>query len=247
MLASAQANYQPFHHAVHHAIPLNSTIYGSPAPKAAQALQLDWQSETLEGSYLGEVALCFHAGEAIHCEALEDGHWHIWHYQGERMETIQKGQLNDLAAAQAACQRVMQHRFSPQMSETARFAETLPPQAQSTHMSMPFYMPNDYPVTTESVPAAAFSDNATVQKNEAHPSVRQRLRVWALLTTGLGALLLTLWYGFLLQPVKTTSVVLCIMLLFWAGMNLRRWWENLQQNWAGTSGLARASVITQNH
>lgn len=213
MLASAQANFQT---PVYNFIPPMPNP--APQPKKNMA-NLEWQSETIDGNYSGEVALFFQDQQAIHCEALETGHWHIWQYRGDSIETLQKGQLNDVASAQAACQRVINGLFS-------QHANVL--NVPSASVMMPQYYPSyEYP----SYAQPSYDNEASLQDDSedavapAHNPMRQQLRIWALLTTLLGALLLTLWYGFLYQPAKTTTVVACVIMLSWAGMALRRWLE----------------------
>lgn len=214
MLASAQANFPtPVYNFIPH--------MPSPAPQPKKNVaNLEWQSETMDGKYSGEVALFFEGQQAIHCEALETGHWHIWHYSGDSIETLQKGQLKDMASAQAACQRVINGLFSQNIQNA-----TLP-SVPSTPMMMPPYYPSYEPAnysSHENEPDPADEAEETVEV--AHNPMRQQLRVWALLTTLLGALLLTLWYGFLYQPAKTTTIVACVIMLSWGGMALRRWLE----------------------
>jgi len=67
--------------------------------------KLVWRGETVNGKYLGEVALLTDLSPVVHCETFVDGHWRLWSYISDKEQIIQQGKAPSLVEAQQVCEQ----------------------------------------------------------------------------------------------------------------------------------------------
>jgi len=105
--------------------------------------KLVWRGETVNGKYLGEVAILTELSPVVHCETFVDGHWRLWSYVGEKEQVIQQGKAPSLVDAQYVCE---------QTALAMQGLQASPPPMPVMQQPMP--MPNMYqypPITPQMV------------------------------------------------------------------------------------------------
>jgi len=169
--------------------------------------ELVWRGETVNGKYLGEVALLTDLSPVVHCETFVDGQWRLWSYIDEREQVIQQGQAPSLAEAQHVCEQTalaIQGLQGPPMQPSMPMPQMLMP-----NMYMHQYPPMQNQVAYEEVaPAVSIEE------------LRYKFRRWAISLTLIGGVFLSIWYSMMLKPLSTISLLLVLTSIIWGAQSL---------------------------
>ena len=169
--------------------------------------QLVWRGETVNGKYLGEVAILTDLSPVVHCETFVDGHWRLWSYIGEKEQVIQQGKAASLAEAQHVCEQTA-------LAMQGLQASPLPPIQPMQPMPMPnMYMPQYPPMPTQ-VAYEEVAPSLSVQE------LRYKFRRWAISLTMIGGVFLSIWYSMMLKPLSTISLLLVLTSIIWGAQSL---------------------------
>lgn len=167
--------------------------------------QLVWRGETVNGKYLGEVAILTDLSPVVHCETFVDGHWRLWSYVGEKEQVIQQGKAPSLAEAQHVCE---------QTALAMQGLQASPPSIPMQPMPMPnMYMPQYPPMPTQ----VAYED---VTPSLSAQELRYKFRRWAISLTMIGGVFLSIWYSMMLKPLSTISLLLVLTSIIWGAQSL---------------------------
>lgn len=168
--------------------------------------QLVWRGETVNGKYLGEVAILTDLSPVVHCETFVDGHWRLWSYVGEKEQVIQQGKAPSLVEAQHICE---QTALAMQGLQTSP-----PPMQPMPPMPMPnMYMPQYPPMPSQ----VAYEDVIQLVSAE---ELRYKFRRWAISLTMIGGVFLSIWYSMMLKPLSTISLLLVLASIIWGAQSL---------------------------
>jgi len=169
--------------------------------------KLVWRGETVNGKYLGEVAILTELSPVVHCETFVDGHWRLWSYVGEKEQVIQQGKAPSLVDAQYVCE---------QTALAMQGLQASPPPMPVMQQPMP--MPNMYqypPITPQMV-------YEEVEPSLSLEELRYKFRRWAISLTMIGGVFLSIWYSMMLKPLSTISFLLVLASIVWGARSLIR-------------------------
>jgi len=173
--------------------------------------KLVWRGETVNGKYLGEVALLTDLSPVVHCETFVDGHWRLWSYIGEREQVIQQGQAPSLAEAQQVCE---QTALAVQGLSTS---PPIQPHMQPMPMMPPMYMHQYPPMFNQQSTQVAYEE---VVSSMSLQELRFKFRRWAISLTMIGGVFLSIWYSMMLKPISTISLLLVLASIVWGAQSL---------------------------
>lgn len=165
--------------------------------------KLVWRGETVNGKYLGEVALLTDLSPVVHCETFVDGNWRLWSYVDDREQVLQQGKTPSLKEAQYICE---QTALALQGVQGLQNASDMPMQPM-----MPVFMsvmPNMYAQAQQDV-------YENVQPSRFIQELRFKFRRWAISLTLIGCVFLSIWYSMMLKPVSTISLLLVLTSIIW--------------------------------
>ena len=171
--------------------------------------QLVWRGETVNGKYLGEVAILTDLSPVIHCEVFVDGHWRLWSYIGEKEQVIQQGQAPSLGEAQHVCEQTALAIQGLQSSS--------PPMPNMPPMQQPMPMANMYMHYPPMPIQGAYEEVATSISAQ---ELRYKFRRWAISLTMIGGVFLSIWYSMMLKPLSTISLLFVIASIIWGAQSL---------------------------
>ena len=166
--------------------------------------QLVWRGETVNGKYLGEVAILIDLSPVVHCETFVDGHWRLWSYIEEKEQIIQQGKAPNLAEAQNVCE------------QTALAIQGLQGPPMQQPMPMP-QMPNMYMQYPPMPPQVAYEE---VEPSLSLQELRYKFRRWAISLTMIGGVFLSIWYSMILKPLSTISLLFVLVSIIWGAQSL---------------------------
>ena len=172
--------------------------------------QLVWRGETVNGKYLGEVALLTELSPVVHCESFVDGNWRLWSYMDDREQVLQQGKATNLKEAQYICE---QTALALQGIQGSQNASDVPMQPM-----MPVFMPIMPNMYTQQPQQAAYEnsyEHVDMQPSSSLQELRFKFRRWAISLTLMGCIFLSIWYSMMLKPVSTISLLLVLTSIIW--------------------------------
>lgn len=189
--------------------------------------QLVWRGETVNGKYLGEVALLTDLSPVVHCETFVDGNWRLWSYVADREQVLQQGKATSLKEAQYICEQTalalqgvqgLQNAETMPMQPMMPLLMTVMPNMQPMYASSPHHMQSQYAQSQQN----AYEDVDNIDGK--YPGLLQELRFkfrrWAISLTLIGGVFLCIWYSMLLKPVSTIGLLLVLTSIIWGSQAL---------------------------
>ncbi len=167
--------------------------------------QLVWRGETVNGKYLGEVAILTELSPVVHCESFVDGHWRLWSYIEDKEQVIQQGKSASLEEATYICEQTALAIQGLQGLQGA--APMSPAMPTMPMMPMPMLMPNMY--------MQAQTSYENVKTSIPLQELRFKFRRWAISLTLIGGVFLSIWYSMMLKPVSTISMLIVLASIIW--------------------------------
>ncbi len=198
--------------------------------------QLVWRGETVNGKYLGEVALLTDLSPVVHCESFVDGHWRLWSYVNDSEQVIQDGKAASLEEAKYVCEQTALAIQGLHNLQSAPMQQPMQPMHPMQPMlQMPVFMPN------MTAPQASYEE---VDPSPSLQELRFKFRRWAISLTLIGGVFLSIWYSMLLKPVSTISLLVVLTSIIWGAQALIKSFRRPQQTVSVDSPESLAPTLT---